>query len=335
MSDSGESDVEKVMEDIKQLAAAEAAEKAAQEEKGVAPFKGGEELMKGIASDGEPVPHDDLIHPEEAKAKDPAECLLEEGEWKKNDMFFEYRVKEGEALRLAGNELFKAGKFSEAAVKYRKGLYYAVFDESQFNFELQDEHRLSVVKTVTPLRLNYALCLCKDDYKPLCPPLPDLESRFKEAAENCTEVLNWFDPKEPQEGMQPADHVKALYRRATARMKDQDFDRARGDLKQALRLEPGNKEVRAAVATLKTLEQGDIARQKALWSSVVDKVDQLNKEEQAAEEAAAAAAGEEREETAEEKKDKIRGMLEELEKQDEEARQLGWWGGIKKMFGWG
>ena len=85
-------------------------------------------------------------------------------------MFFEYRLKEGEALRYAlpcrfpprcheshctpmanpehfttprleGNERFKEGKFSEAAVKYRKGLYYSVFDESQFNFELQDDHR--------------------------------------------------------------------------------------------------------------------------------------------------------------------------------------------------
>jgi hypothetical protein len=31
--------------------------------------------------------------------KDPAEALLEEGEWKKSDMFFEYRVKEGEEVK--------------------------------------------------------------------------------------------------------------------------------------------------------------------------------------------------------------------------------------------
>lgn len=111
---------------------------------------------------------------------------MQEGDWKKNDMFFEYRLKEGESLRsvsfspsrtsrahcpllfvlivmmsapsdpaqlcespsvttyarrLQGNELFKEGKYSEAAVKYRKGLYYSVFDDSQFNFELQDDHR--------------------------------------------------------------------------------------------------------------------------------------------------------------------------------------------------
>jgi hypothetical protein len=41
----------------------------------------------------------DLLFPEEANVKDPGEYLLETGEWKKGDMFFEYRIKEGEELR--------------------------------------------------------------------------------------------------------------------------------------------------------------------------------------------------------------------------------------------
>eukprot|EP00961_Rhodomonas_salina_P240297 3246923-Rhodomonas_salina.1 len=49
-------------------------------------------------------------------------------------------------LKGKGNECFKAKDYSQAAVWYRKGLYYTVFDESQFNFELQDEHRIAVVK---------------------------------------------------------------------------------------------------------------------------------------------------------------------------------------------
>ena len=32
--------------------------------------------------------------------KDPAEALLEPGEFKKSDMFFEYRIKEGEEVGL-------------------------------------------------------------------------------------------------------------------------------------------------------------------------------------------------------------------------------------------
>lgn len=133
----------------------------------------------------------DLLFPEEENVKDPGEYLVEPGEWKKSDMFFEYRIKEGEELRcveeligndsrhicalwlrssclhvipyvsgllflgvwssfpgpppvcrvvsftqvfshrLKGNELFKQGKYADAAVLYRKGLYYSVFDDSQ------------------------------------------------------------------------------------------------------------------------------------------------------------------------------------------------------------
>ena len=39
------------------------------------------------------------LYPEEQAAmKDPAEALLEPGEYKKSDMFFEYRIKEGEEV---------------------------------------------------------------------------------------------------------------------------------------------------------------------------------------------------------------------------------------------
>ncbi|KAJ1485550.1 hypothetical protein T484DRAFT_1793004 [Baffinella frigidus] len=177
----------------------------------------------------------DGLFPEEAHMKDEGELLLEVGEWKKNDMFFEYRIKasrcrlvrslpapsldldpspargwtsktkalvnekvkageyteaaegallkdkgnekfkagedsaecicpqeEGADLKDKGNEKFKAGEYAEAAVFYRKGLYYASFDDSQFNFELHDTHRVQVVAVVVPLKLNYALCLLKD-----------------------------------------------------------------------------------------------------------------------------------------------------------------------------
>jgi len=43
--------------------------------------------------------HTHRLYPEEKAAmKDAAEALLEPGEWKKSDMFFEYRVKEGEEV---------------------------------------------------------------------------------------------------------------------------------------------------------------------------------------------------------------------------------------------
>jgi hypothetical protein len=46
-----------------------------------------------------------------------------------------------------------------------------------------------VCKVVVPLRLNYALCLLKDNYRPLRAPLPSHQDRFREAIEHCNEVL--------------------------------------------------------------------------------------------------------------------------------------------------
>lgn len=207
----------------------------------------------------------DLLYPEEqAPMKDQAELLLEPGDWKKNDMFFEYRLKEGEMLKGKGNECFKAKDYSQAAVWYRKGLYYTVFDESQFNFELQDEHRIAVVKVAVPLHLNYSLCILKDEYRPLRRPLPSLEERFNEAIENCSAVLAHF--KEKQDGLQGGDKVKALYRRGLAKIGKGDLDRAKEDLTEALKLEPQNNEIRQQLGVVKEKERADKERQKAVWS---------------------------------------------------------------------
>eukprot|EP00802_Teleaulax_amphioxeia_P021883 Tamp_22276.p1 GENE.Tamp_22276~~Tamp_22276.p1 ORF type:complete len:347 (+),score=101.94 Tamp_22276:2-1042(+) len=220
----------------------------------------------------------DLLYPEEKVAmKDPAEALLEPGDWKKSDMFFEYRVKEGEELKTKGNGHFKAGEYAEAAVWYRKGIYYAGFDESQFNFELQDIHREQVCKVVVPLRLNYALCLLKDTYHPLRPPLPSLQDRFREAIEHCNEVLAMFNNKEAELKLQEADRVKALYRRALARLAAHDhklvlgdLDKAKDDLAEALKAEPGNKDIRRELGTLKAKEKEEKERQRKVWSGMLE-----------------------------------------------------------------
>jgi len=149
-------------------------------------------------------------------------------------------------------------------VFYRKGLYYASFDDSQFNFELHDTHRVQVVAVVVPLKLNYALCLLKDTYRPLRRPLPSLENRFREAVGHCSEVLNLF--KEKQEGLADKDKAKALYRRGLARMGSGDLDRAKEDLTEALKLESGNKDIRTSFGKLKERRAEEHARTKDVWA---------------------------------------------------------------------
>jgi len=293
----------------------------------------------------------DLIYPEDRlPVKDEGELLLGPDDWKKQDMFFEYRIKEGDELKKQGNEKFKAGQYSEAAVFYRKGLYYSVFDESQFNFELQDPHRVEVVKIVVPLRLNYALCLLKDTYEPLKPPLPNVDQKFKEAIENCTEVLNLF--KTQQAGLNEADKAKALYRRGLARslawrkkVEMGDLDKAKDDMTEALKLDPSNKDVRRELNFLREKEREATEKQKKIWSNTLargldDGEDEgqggLSSEGGAAAErsnassasrgSGAAAAASERESKAREAKAEIQRYLDELEQQPERPAAGGGWG---------
>ncbi len=87
-----------------------------------------------------------------------------------------------------------------------------------------------------------------------------------------------------------------------------------------------------------------VARQKKLWSSTVAIMAKENEELRQKEEEEDPDRDKDRhghdhhgsdEESAEEKRREIQKMLERLEKEDEDARKLGFWGGLKKMVGWG
>ena len=73
------------------------------------------------------------------------------------------------------------------------------------------------------------------------------------AADACTRVLRKLaDPL----GRERAQHVKALFRRATALARLSEFERARADLREANRLEPSNRQVRELWGALREREQG-------------------------------------------------------------------------------
>jgi hypothetical protein len=69
--------------------------------------------------------------------------VLDDGDLKKRDMFFETRLSEAESRRQKGNDMMKNGDLQSALKLYKQGLYYGEFDEVQFNFELMDNHRFA------------------------------------------------------------------------------------------------------------------------------------------------------------------------------------------------
>mmetsp|Transcript_8182 Transcript_8182/g.18673 ORF Transcript_8182/g.18673 Transcript_8182/m.18673 type:complete len:200 (-) Transcript_8182:77-676(-) len=182
------------------------------------------------------------------------------------------------------------------------------------------------------------------------PPLPNVDQKFKEAIENCTEVLNLF--KTQQAGLNEADKAKALYRRGLARslawrkkVEMGDLDKAKDDMTEALKLDPSNKDVRRELNFLREKEREATEKQKKIWSNTLargldDGEDEgqggLSSEGGAAAErsnassasrgSGAAAAASERESKAREAKAEIQRYLDELEQQPERPAAGGGWG---------
>ncbi|KAL1110948.1 hypothetical protein V6Z11_D02G022700 [Gossypium hirsutum] len=121
-----------------------------------------------------------------------------------------------------GNVLFTAGNIERASKRYEKAVRYIEHDYS-FNHEEQQQSKLLKVTC----NLNNAACQLK---------LKD----YKQAEELCTKVLEL-----------ESRNVKALYRRAQAYIQLVDLDLAEADIKKALEIDPGNRELKLGCRVLK------------------------------------------------------------------------------------
>ncbi|MBA0647457.1 hypothetical protein Goklo_015334 [Gossypium klotzschianum] len=121
-----------------------------------------------------------------------------------------------------GNVLFTAGNIERASKRYEKAVRYIEHDYS-FNHEEQQQSKLLKVTC----NLNNAACQLK---------LKD----YKQAEELCTKVLEL-----------ESRNVKALYRRAQAYIQLVDLDLAEADIKKALEIDPGNRELKMGYRVLK------------------------------------------------------------------------------------
>jgi FK506-binding protein 4/5 len=142
-----------------------------------------------------------------------------------------------------GNALFKSGKYARASKRYEKAAKSIEFDSS-FSDEEKKESKLLKISC----NLNNAACKLK---------LKD----YKEAEKLCTKVLE-LDGK----------NVKALYRRAQAYINLADLDLAEIDIKKALEIDPGNRDVKMEYKTLKEKVKEYNRKDKQLYSKMFAKV---------------------------------------------------------------
>ncbi|KAM4012393.1 FK506-binding protein-like isoform 1-T1 [Anomaloglossus baeobatrachus] len=125
------------------------------------------------------------------------------------------KIKRAMRDREAGGKAYRDGNLEGAERRYARALRLLVCTPGE-----AEEEKIALLS-------NMAAC--------------DLKSgRLREAEVRCTRVLD----KSPE-------HLKALYRRGTARAGMSDWTGARADLEKVLKLDPGNKEARREVSKVR------------------------------------------------------------------------------------
>ncbi|KAG2493946.1 hypothetical protein HYH03_007876 [Edaphochlamys debaryana] len=154
----------------------------------------------------------------------------------------EFRLRAGEAIRVEGNDLFKAGKYGEAVARYSSALRYVGQAGFQDPAVVSEEQAGKLEAAVISCLLNRAACRLK-----LAKP---------EAA--LTDALAVTE--------QAPDNVKALFRSGQARLALKDYPAAHADLKRAAELEPSDKGVAAELAKCKAALEAERKKERATYA---------------------------------------------------------------------
>ena len=136
-------------------------------------------------------------------------------------------------LKESGTADFKQGAHDAAASKYSCGADYA-----------SEAGHAADSTLLAALLLNEAQCRLQ-------------LRQHASAASLCSRVLE----REPQ-------NVKALYRRAVARLEQSEYLEARRDLTAAAKLQPANRDVRAKLAACKDAAEAERAKERALCAAM-------------------------------------------------------------------
>jgi FK506-binding protein 4/5 len=188
-------------------------------EKGLVSMKKGEKALLKVSGDyakGQPsAPADATLHYE----VELLDFTKEKPSW---EMSNEEKLAAAQKAKDEGNELFKAGKFKGAIKKYSKASSFVEYDHS-----LTEEEKARAKPLQITAHLNTAACHLK---------LKD----YKACIEKCDKVLKL-----------EAGNIKALFRKGQALSALDEWRDAELTLKQALEIEPQNKDVQRELALLK------------------------------------------------------------------------------------
>lgn len=169
---------------------------------------------------------------------------------KKHEMNLSERIEKAKELKAEGTEKFTAKKFSDAASKYEEAANFSI--EEGGNIPEEEEERVVFVACWS----NAAMCYVK------------LE-QWEDVVKACNRVLTL-----PSE----SNNVKCLYRRGLAKMNLRFLQESKNDLTAAKKLDNANKDVRRALATLKSMMDKIKEKEKASFGTMFDRSSGLYEE---------------------------------------------------------
>ncbi|XP_019188092.1 PREDICTED: 70 kDa peptidyl-prolyl isomerase-like isoform X1 [Ipomoea nil] len=154
------------------------------------------------------------------------------------------KIEACERNKQEGNLLFKSGKFQHASKKYEQASKYIEFDHS---FTADEKRQANALKL--SCSLNNAACKLK------------LED-FLEASRLCSKAL----------GIDPC-NTKALFRRSQAYLRMSELEKAEIDIKQALALDPNNRDVKLVHKELRQRQKQYEQHEVKFFSAMLSRIE--------------------------------------------------------------
>jgi len=137
------------------------------------------------------------------------------------------RVEKNKRIKLKGNQLFQEQKYSEAITLYNKAM-----DLWKFVFPREEGDKQKMQEAQLPVLLNLAACQLKT-------------KDYKGAWLNCEKALD-ID----------VNNVKAIFRRGQSFAGQGDYEKAKKDYQEAIKLDPNSADLKRAFNDLKKTRIG-------------------------------------------------------------------------------
>ncbi|KAM3927055.1 peptidyl-prolyl cis-trans isomerase FKBP4 [Leptodactylus fuscus] len=159
------------------------------------------------------------------------------------EMNSEEKLEQGALVKERGTEYFKAGRYRQAIIQYKKIIQWLEHESG-----LSQEETAKSKSLLLAASLNLAACYLKlGEQRP--------------ALEHCSKALE-FD----------SNNEKGLFRRAEAYMGVNELELAKGDLLRVIQLYPGNKAARAQLTQCQQRMREQHQREKKIYANMFQRL---------------------------------------------------------------